>query len=276
MADTGSTDLASVIEKRVSDIVTETLIQDSVALGVVRQYPVADGMDRLDIPLFNSMSVLTVTEGVDLTPESIVVNTAKLDLDRQRAVAWAISKRAMVQAKINAVTQAVKNGSRELAAEIDDFLFAAMVTGAGQTSTLTTTYSGDTLAAIAGQKEFMDLANVPRNGRFIIASPGFVASLLANNNVINVDKYGSENPIMAGFVSRVFGFTIVESSSVSVPAGGFIAEQMDSTAFARQMNILLLRQEQALGIKDDYSMSHLYGGVLTDTGSDRITVVTLV
>tara|TARA_R110000851_G_scaffold114211_1_gene239286 strand:- start:786 stop:1613 length:828 start_codon:yes stop_codon:yes gene_type:complete len=274
MAATGSADLQSVIEKRVSNIVTETLIQDSVALGVVKQYPVASGMDRLDIPLFGSMSVVDVVEGVDLTPETISAGTAKLDLNRQKAVAWAISKRAEVQSKINAVTQAVKNGSRELAAEIDDFIFAAMVAGTGDTKGLAADFSGDALAALADSKAQMDLANVPKNGRFIIASPLFISNLLGNNNVINVDKYGSENPIQSGFVTRVYGFTIVESSSASVPAGGYICEQMESTAFARQMNIMLLRQEQALGVRDDYSMSHLYGSILTDTGSKRIVIVT--
>lgn len=274
MAATSSTDLQAVIEKRVSDIVTETLIQEAVSLGVVKQYPVASGMDRLDIPLFNSMSVLTVTEGTDLVPETIAVSTAKLDLNRQKAVAWAISKRAEVQSKINAVTEAVKNGSRELAAEIDDFLFAAMVTGTGDTKGLAADFSGDALAALANSKEQMDLANVPKRGRFIIASPAFVSALLSNNNIINVDKYGSENPIQAGFVSRVYGFTIVESSSSAVPAGGYIAQQMDATAFARQMDVMLLREEKALGVRDDYSMSHLYGGVLTDTGSKRIVIVT--
>ncbi len=274
MAATGSAELQSVIEKRVSDIVTETLIQEAVSLGVIKQYPVAGGMDRLDIPLFNTMSVVDVVEGTDLTPETIAVATAKLNLNRQKAVAWALSKRASVQSKIDSVTQAVKNGSRELAAEIDDFVFGAMVTGTGDTKGLAADFAGDELAALANSKEQMDLANVPRQGRFIIASPGFVSGLLGNNNVINADKYGSENPIQAGFVSRIYGFTIVESSSSAVPVGGYIAEQMDSTAFARQMDVMLLREEKALGVRDDYSMSHLYGSVLTDSGSKRIVIVT--
>ena len=68
MAATGSAELQSVIEKRVSDMVTETLIQEAVSLGVIKQYPVSGGMDRLDIPLFNTMSVLDVVEG---TAESV-------------------------------------------------------------------------------------------------------------------------------------------------------------------------------------------------------------
>lgn len=274
MADTSSTDLQPIIEKRVSNIVTETLVQEAVSLGVVKQYPVEGGMDRLDIPLFDSMTVAAVVEGTELTPETLAVSTAQLNLDRQRAVAWAISKRASVQQKVNSVTEAIKNGSRELAAEIDDYLFGLAVAGAGTTEGLAADYAGVALDAIAGQKAIMDLANVPKNDRFIAASPGFVQGLLGDSNVINVDKYGSESPIMAGFVSKLFGFIMVESSSASIPAGGFIAMQRDGIAFARQMNPMLLREEKALGIKDDYSLSHLYGGILTDSGSNRITVVT--
>jgi len=273
MAITSSTTMQAVIEKRVSDIVTETLLQEAVSLGVVRQYPVADGMDRLDIPLFNSMTVLSVTEGTDLVPETITPTAAQLNLNRQRAVAWSVSKRAQIQAKINAVTQAVKIGSSQLAAEIDDYLFGLMVAGTGDTKDLSTDFTSDALAAIANSKGQMDLANVPKQGRYIIASPGFITVLLSNNNVINVDKYGSENPIQAGFVTKIYGFTLVESSSSAVPAGGYIAMQQDSVAFARQANVMLLQQEQALGIKDDYSMSHIYGGVLTQTGSKRIVIV---
>ncbi len=145
-----------------------------------------------------------------------------------------------------------------------------MAAGAGTTEGVAADYAGDYLAAIAGAKAAMDLANVQKFDRFLVASPGFVQGLLANSNVINVDKYGSEAPIQAGFVSRAYGFTIVESSSSSVPAGGFLAMQRESTAFARQINPMLLREEKALAINDEYSLSHLYGGVLTDTGSDRI------
>ena len=80
MADTSSVDLQAVIEKRVSNIVTETLIQEAVSMGVVRQYPVEGGMDQLEIPLFNTMTVASVTEGSALTPETIAVATAKLPI----------------------------------------------------------------------------------------------------------------------------------------------------------------------------------------------------
>lgn len=274
MAATSSSDLQAVIEKRVSEVVTTTLIQEAVSLGVVKTFSVSNGMDRLDIPLYNSLAVQAITENTPMTEETMTPTSAQLDLDRQRGVAWGISKRASVQQKIDSVSQAVKNGARELAAEIDDYLFGLMVAGAGSTQGLAVDYAGDALAAIAGQKAIQDLANVQRFDRFIIASPGFVQGLLGDSNVINVDKYGSESPIQAGFVSKLYGYTMVESSSSAIPAGGFICMQRESTAFARQINPMLMREEKALAVKDEYSLSHLYGGVLTDSGSSRITVVT--
>lgn len=274
MAVTGSTALAAVIEKKVSSTVTEVLIQESVSLNTVRNFPVEGGMDRLDIPLFNSMTVASVTEGSALTPETMGVSVAQLNLDRQRAVAWAISKRAEVQSKINATMEAIKMGSKELAAEVDEYLFGLMVAGTGSTEDLTVDYSGDALAAIAGQKKLMDLANVPRSERFIIASPGFTAELLNNNNVINVDKYGSEAPIQAGFVAKVLGFIVVESSAAAIPADGFIACHRAATAFARQINPMLDRDMNVLALQEEFVLSHLYGGILTDSGSNRITIVT--
>lgn len=197
-----------------------------------------------------------------------------LNLDRQRAVAWAISKRAAVQSKIDATMEAVKNGSLELAAEVDEFLFGAMVTGTGSTEGLAADYAGDALAAIAGQKALMDTNNVPKSDRFIAASPGFVQALLANNNIINADKYGSEAPIMAGYVSKIYGFIIVESSATAIPTGGFIAQHRGATAFARQINPMLDREMNVLALQEEFVLSHLYGGILTDTGSARITIVT--
>jgi hypothetical protein len=274
MAATNSGDLQGIIEKRVSEVVTTTLIQESVSLGVVKQFSVSNGTDRLDIPLFNSLAVQAITENTAMTEETIAPTVAQLDLDRQRGVAWGISKRASVQQKIDSVSQAVKNGARELAAEIDDYMFGLMVAGAGDTKGFAVDYASDALAAIAGSKAIQDLANVQKFDRYLIVSPGFCQELLANNSIINAEKYGSTNPIQAGFVARLFGYTIVESSSASVPAGGFIACQMEASAFARQINPMLLREEKALAVKDEYSLSHLYGGVLTDTGSNRIVVVT--
>ena len=71
MAATSSSDLQAVIEKRVSEVVTTTLIQEAVSLGVVKTFSVSNGMDRLDIPLYNSLAVQAITENTPMTEETM-------------------------------------------------------------------------------------------------------------------------------------------------------------------------------------------------------------
>jgi hypothetical protein len=272
MANTTTTELASIIEKRVSMVVTETLEQESVSLGVVKNYSgeVGQGMDRLDIPLFGLLSVQDVNEASGVTPEASSVSTALLNLNRHKAISWALSVKANIQMKVSVIDANVKNGARTLAAEIDDFIYGAMVTAKGGASLEVD--AADPIKAIREAKERMDQANIPKSGRYITAGPGFMQLILGDSNVINADKYGNASGIQAGFVTDLYGFRIVESSSSSIPANGFIANHEESFAFARQLQPRLDRQFFAARQAEDYVLSHLYGGVATDSGSERIIV----
>jgi hypothetical protein len=268
MAITNTTDTAAIIEKRVSLIVTETLIQESVSLGAVKDYSsqIGPSMDRLDVPLYTELAVQDVSESADMTPQSINVATAQLNLNRHKSIPFSISDRASVQSKGSLVQETVKNGARSLAAEIDDFVFTGMIAAAANSVATT----ADPLADAANAKKLLDSANVPKSGRYMICSPGFVQALLGVNNVINADAYGSQAPIQAGFVSRLYGFTILESSSTVIANDGFIAEHMDTYAFGRQISPKFERERRVLGQRDDYALSHLYGGVVTDVSGVRI------
>lgn len=276
MANSTSTSAASVIEKRVSTIVTETLIQESVMMGAVKDMSamVGPGMDRLDIPSFNELAIQDVSESAAVTAQTINPATAQLSLDRHKSIPFFITDRASVQAKLNMVQEAVKNGARSLAAEIDDYLLGLLDAGASTAApdhriALT---ASEPLTDLAIAKKLLDDANVPKFDRFVVASPGFMQSLLGDSNVINAEKYASSAPIQAGFVTRIYGFNILESSSASVIDDGFIAYQREAIAFARQIQPKFERQREVLQHGDAYSLSHLYGGIVTSGSGSRIVV----
>ena len=263
-----TTSAAAIIEKRVSTIMTETLIQESVMLGAVRDFSsqIGPGMDRLDIPLFNELAVQDVSESTAMTAQVINPSASQLNLDRHKAIPFSISRKAGEQAKIAMVPEALENGAKSLAAEIDDYMLGLIDAGASTAApdhriALT---ANDPLADLAAAKKLLDTQNVPKFDRFVVASPGFVESLLQTNNLIRVNEYGNEQPIQAGFVSRIYGFTILESSSSAVVDDGFHAFQRQGVAFGRQIQPELRTEEKALEMRTDYVLSHLYGGLVTD------------
>ena len=171
-----------------------------------------------------------------------------------------------MQSKGMLVDVTVRNGARSLAAEIDDYLISLAIANASANNATT----ADPLDDLSSAKKDLDDANTPRADRFAVISSGFTKALLGDSNVINVDKYGSENPIQAGFVSRIYGFTVLESTSSNLANDGFIAMSKQCLGFARQIMPKFERQRQVLGQKDDYALSHLYGAVARDASGDRV------
>lgn len=276
MAETTSTTVASAIEKRISTIVTNVLIQESVALPTVtdRTSEVGPGIDRLDINLFTELAVQDVLEAGAMTAQTINPGAAQLALDRHKAIPFSISRRAGQQSKIALVPEALRNGARTLAAEIDDHIFSLIDANAstGAPDHRLPLTASQPLTDLANAKKLLDDQNVPKSQRFVAASPGFVQSLLGDSNVINVDKYGAEDPIMNGFVTRVYGFNLVESSSASIVNDGFQAYHKETISFARQIMPEIRQEEKALEMRDDWVLSHLYGAIASDSSGVRAVV----
>ena len=273
MATTGIADAAPAIQTLVSALMTETLIQNSVALSVPgvwdRSGEVGPGMDQLDMILQDELAVQTVDEtGAAMTAQSIVLNNAGLVLDQHKSIPFAITERASLQSKVDMLRKSIENGTRSLAADVDNYIFSQAVAASGTTNTVA---GADGLADIRSAKKQFELDNVPVMGRAIIGSPEWINDkLLATNNVIRANEYGSDRPIRTGFVADVYGFMIFESSSASLPSDGFVAMGMEAVAFARQRAMEFQEQLQVLAQRRDYTLTHLFGAESTVASNPRI------
>jgi hypothetical protein len=278
MAVTQVSDVSGSIEKIVSGMLTETLIQESVCIGssaiMDLSSEVRPGMDRVDVPLLAALAVQDVSETAAVTAQTISSSEAQLSLNRHKSIPFALGDRVAMQSKINLIQEAVKNGAKSLAAEIDDHILGLIDAGASTAAPdhrLALTAS-DPLADIRNSKKLLDVQNVGKMGRVIFASPGFIEELLGTNNIIRANEYGGAEALKAGFVTRIYGFDILETSSSSVTGDGFFACGMNTYAFARQIMPKFEKERNVLAHRDEYSLSHLYGAVAAQ-GSDVRTVV---
>jgi hypothetical protein len=275
MAVTGVSNVADTIEKVVSMLTTKTLIQNSVALAMPgvwdRSGEVRPGMDRLDMIELAALSIQTVDEtGAAMTPQTITPSARQLSLNQHKSVPFSVTKRGELQSKIALVQKTIENGVRSLAADIDNYVFSVAVAAAGTTQTVA---AADALEAIRGAAKAFDLANVPKEGRALVCSPGFLYDdLLANNNVIRANEFGSVEPIRMAAIASIYGILIFESSSSNIADDGFLAIGMESMAFARQRALSFESQEQVLNQKTDYALTHLYGAQSTAASNPRIYV----
>jgi len=270
MANTGIAQVASTIQKVVSRTLTQTLIQDSVYLAMPgtwdRSGEVEPGMDRLDMHFLTEIDEQDVDEtGIALTPATIMPNAAFLNLDQHKAIPFSVTKRGVLQSKIALVQQTITNGVKTLSHGIDNHGFSVAVAAALNTAT---TATADGLEALRQCAKVFDMENVPKQGRSVAVSPGFLHDdLLSTSNVIRANEFGSADPVRMGAVANIYGMMIYESTSASIPVGGFIATGMEAMAFARQKSLILETEKRVLNFKDDYALSHLFGSASTVEGA---------
>ncbi len=279
MANTTSTVAANVIEKRVSTLVQETLIQNSVMIPAIwdRSGEVGPGMDRLDIPLLTSLAAQTVSESGDLTASAPTISTDQMSLDQQKAVVWAITDRASIQSKININAEILKNAGKELAKDVDDKIITDMVAGVSTSapdhliafSNASELSDGD----VRNARELLNEQNVPMSERFMLVGSEAEKNLLAVSNFIEVQKYGNEaRALQTGELGRLYGFTVLLSTSSALGAGEALFFHKQCHAYASQASMRFRSEEKALGHRIEYSLSILYGSQHLDSGKRIVHV----
>jgi len=271
MAVTGAPEVAAVIDKVISNILTNTLMQESVALAIPgiwdRSGEVGAGMDTLDMITVAELAEQAVNEdGTPMTPQTLNPSAESLLLNQHKSIPFSITKKGALQSKIALVSKAIEQGARTLAYGIDNYVFGLAVTEAGTTVTVA---AADGLAAIREFAKAMDLAKVPKFGRAIAVSPGFLHDeLLATSNVIKANEFGSSEPVKMGAVVTIYGVQVYESTSSNIPDDGFIGFGLEALAFARQRSLELESEAKVLEQRTDYAMTHLFGAKSTTAATN--------
>lgn len=274
MAVSGIADVANTIETVISEIVTQTLIQESVALQMPgvwdRSSEVGPGMDQLDMIELAELAVQSVDEtGAAMTPQTISPTASGLQLNLHKSIPFSLTNRGNLQSKIALVQRTVENGARSLAADVDDEIFGEGVSAAANT---VTSAAADELTAIRDMYRQFNADNVPRMGRALVGGVDFIADLLGNNNVQRANEYGSSEPIRAGFITSLYGIQIFQTSSSAVASDGFLGVGMEAIAFARQRAMEFEEERKVLEQRRDYALTHLFGRKSTAASNPRLYV----
>lgn len=280
MANT-STSTAAIIEKIVSSIIQETLIQNSVVIPLVWNFTnqVRPGMDRIDIARFDTPTVETVTEGSDLTEFDSTIVTDKLTLNINEAIFFAITDRANVQDKVNVIAQVTRDGARSMAAKVDDAIITQLIDVSTATPDHAVQYAGGAAAFIAQEdileaRRLLNVANVPMAERFILINPGNEKALLQIADFVRADQYGRiPSALMNGELGTLYGMPVfLSTSSVLTADEKTVVFHRTHNAYATQITSRFDQDRNIQKLQDEFTLSMLYGTIVLDvtaTGGRR-------
>ncbi|MGW2724808.1 P22 phage major capsid protein family protein [Streptomyces sp. NPDC001492] len=157
------------------------------------------------------------------------VETAGTDLviDQAKAFAFKIDDVDKAQALLDPMQQMAQNAAYGLRDKADAYV-ASLYTGVasvnviGSTGSPIDTHTTPTNAydkVLVPLRTRLNRSNVPKEGRYVVASPEFTGSLLEDSRFVKVNESGTEEGLRNGIVGRAAGFDILESNNTPVPSG---------------------------------------------------------
>jgi len=274
LATTTTTQAASIIQKLVSQIVQQTLIQNSVLIPSITTYNVPNGADTLKIPRFTALASVPVVEGTCNTTALATVTTDDLVMNINEGIFWAISDKASIQTAIDMSVQLVRDGAKTLSASIDNAIVGELLKASASAPDHDIFYSGtaDDIAIgdIVEARRLLNVANVPMTERYLLLSPDAEAQMLKIDNFIHAEKYGSNEPIQNGEIGKVYGFKVLISTSPNLVGNMSIAYHKTAVAYASQMDARFESDRNILCQQTEYALSQLFGVKVLDLGKRQV------
>jgi len=257
------------IETLVSSKVQEVLTAEAIMPPLVSDFSdqVGPGMDTVDIPRFGNFTVHTKVKGVKVDAQVNAFSADSLLLDQHKVIQWLSEDIATMQSKINFTQNYVAQAASDLAAEMDLKMLNDLEAGTSASAPdHRRAYAGSTIAKadVLLARQLLNDAKVPQAGRSAVVSSAQEASLLAIAEFVRIDESGSSEALRNGRIGRLFGFDFYMKPDAEDTKSMFFHKT--ALAYARQLAPRTLSQMDIENLSMRYSIDHIYGSKILDSG----------
>lgn len=203
----------------------EASIASLVTSGAYQQESV--GAKRVVINKIGTPTIRTYTPGVANTTEDLTDTTVNLDLDQDKYFQFKAEDGQLAQSATSFWEPAATQGGRAIALSRDTYVFGTntysnadipadnKIASVGSSRSIT---SANVYETILEMGEILDAQNVPSNERWLIVPPWFYSKFKLKRP--EYFAMGNEEVLVNGAVTRIDGFNLVKSNSLSAVGTG--------------------------------------------------------
>jgi hypothetical protein len=172
-------------------------------------------------------TIFDYSSGDTINYEDVETAGTDLVIDQGKAFAFKLDDVDKAQALMDPMAQMAQNAAYGLRDKTDAYV-ASLYTGVASGNTVGSTGSPidvhtDPKAAYSNVlvplRTKLNRANVPSEGRYVVASPEFIGQMLNDDRFVRADASATTDGLRNGFVGRAAGFDILESNNTPNPSG---------------------------------------------------------
>lgn len=245
---------------------------------------IAQAGDTVHITSFTDPAVRSYTKNNDISWDLLTDATRALIIDQGDYFAFTVDDIDRRQALPGFIAKASQGAAYNLAAEVDSYVSAAMVTavnnpaGGNDLGAYVVDISDNTAYALfVNLRKQLKRSNVPMVGLWTVVSPEIYAALLQDPRFIRANEAGTDQGLREGFVGRIAGFDVYESNTVPQPTSGtyhVLAGSNMATTFADQ-----ILETEAIRLQDQFGDGvrglHVYGAKVVQPTALALASVTV-
>lgn len=278
MADMGVTETSAVGQVTISQSIQMYLQEQAKLMDKVTLYTAGKGETSIKIGRAGGFTVGDKSENTSVTAQVITYAADTLALDQHKVIQVRLEDIANIQARPDIINDILLRMGKDMAYKLDTLIVtkleAASASAPDHRIAYTNSGSANTLgkADILAARQLLQLQNVPFNECWIGVSPASENNLLAIDDFVHADKYGSSQGLVNGEIGRIYGARVV--MSIAFDTAKTIVWHPTAVAFAMQRELNFDTDKDLPNLAMLYSVDALYGAVTLDSGKRQVMLGT--
>lgn len=273
----GVTETSAAAVDVISNQVQMYLQQSSKILGQVTDYTglVVPGAKSVEIPRAGGFTVNSKSENTAVDSQILTYSTDAIALDQHKVIQWLLEDIANEQTVVAVVQNALERAGKDLGREVDQNLINILETASASAPDHRIAYAATSTIAeadILDARLLMIAQNIDPSELVLAVNPAQEKVMLGLSNFIDASKYGSAGAISNGEIGRVFGATVIVHNDVESLKS--LMFHKTAVGFASQFGPRFQQESDLANLATRYSLDHLYGSKLLDTGKRCVMIGT--
>jgi len=274
MADFGVTESVAVAHVQIAESIQLYLQEQSKLLDKVTVYPVAKGDNSVKIGRAGGFTVGDKSENTAVTAQVITYAADTLSLDQHKVIQVRLEDIANIQARPDIIRDILMRMGHDMAYKVDQLIITKLEAASASAPDHRIAYAGATLgkADLLAARSLLHIQNVPFSECWIGVSPAAENSLLAIDDFVHVDKYGSSAGLVSGEIGKLYGARVIMSNGFADLKT--IVWHPTAVAFAMQKQPSFDQMRDLPNLATLYSVDALYGSATLDSGKRQVMLGT--
>ena len=272
----GVTETSAASHAEVSKLAQTFLIQQAKLAATITDYSslAVPGAASIELPRSGGFSVGSKSENTKVDSQIVTWEADTISLDQHRVIQFVLEDKAAIQSNVATVKDAIMKATKALALDMDTKIIVELRLASSSAPdhlikfTDTTNEDIELGDILAARKLLID-QNIDPRECFMGVGSDQEKFMLAIDNFISAEKYGSNEPILNGEIGRIYGMKVIVHTGFNQEA---LFWHPSAVGFAIQQGTRFQTESALSDLGTRYSLDYIAGFEVLDGGVRQVQI----